>query len=143
MSLLLQGMQSAGAMAGQAELYRHHPMIMVVATVGISCVVVILVSLVRWLMSAGAWKYHPRGAVGFLIDEMARWGAILVPYLVLALIFRFYVYDLHPELNTPNVWAIFVACALVFRIVLRRLPIIKAMARHIDAAKAAQRAARG
>ena len=143
MILMYQAMQAANdPMAGQAMMYRQHPITMIVVSVIGASIVVTLLSIVRWLMSRGAWPYHPRGASGFLVDEIFRWFAILLPYLALAIIFRFYVYDLHPELNTPNTWAIFVGCALVFRIVLRRLPIIKAMARHIDAAKAQARAAK-
>ncbi len=144
MILLFQAAMQAthDPMAGQAEMYRSHPITMIVVSVIGASIVVTLLSILRWLMSRSAWPYHPRGAGGFLVDEIVRWFAVLLPYLALAIIFRFYVYDLHPELNNPNTWAIFIACAVLFRIVLRRLPIIKAMARHIDAAKAQAREAR-
>ncbi len=106
-------------------------------------VIVTIIVLIRWLMSMKAWPYHPRGAVGFLVDEAARLGAIFIPWLFLGSFFKYYIYDLHPELNTAQTWGMFAVAAIVIRMVLRRLPFIKAMARHIDAARAAEHAARG
>ncbi len=121
--------------AQQAAWQHAHPLMMVLySTIG-TLVVVALIVLVRWLMSASAWRYHPGGMGGFLKDEAARWGAILVPYLALSIAFKFFIYDLHPELsNKPEVWIPFIIAAIAFRFALRRLPFIKAMGRHIDAA---------
>jgi hypothetical protein len=119
------------------------PLQMVIySTVG-TIVIIGLIVLVRWLMSSAAWRYHPGGAGGFLKDELVRWGAILVPYLTLSIGFKFFIYDLHPELaNKPEVWIPFIIAAIAFRFMLRRLPFIKAMGRHIDAARAEARAAK-
>ncbi len=128
--------QQAASLAWQ----HSHPLLMILfSTIG-SLVVISIIVIVRWLMSKDAWPYHPRGAAGFLADEVVRWGAILIPYLALGIGFKFYVYDLHPELNTPQTWGIFAVCAIAFRFLLRNLPFVKNMARHIDAAKAKARA---
>ena len=116
-----------------------HPALMILFSTLGTLVVVTLIVMIRWLMSKSAWQYHPGGAVGFLGDEFVRWGAILIPYLALGITFKFYIYELHPELNTPQTWMIFAVCAIAFRVLLRRLPFIKNMARHIDAAKAKAR----
>ena len=129
--------------AAASLAWQHsHPLLMVLfSTIG-TLVVISIIVLVRWLMSSKAWRYHPGGAGGFLKDEAVRWGAILVPYLVLATGFKIFVYDLHPEYNRPEVWGVFIAAAIAFRLLLRRLPVIKAMGRHIDAAREQEKAAR-
>jgi len=130
--------QSAASLAWQ----HAHPLYIIAISTVISLVIISVVVVVRWLLSKGAWPYHPRGAGGFLADEFVRWGAILVPYLLLGIIFKYYVYQMHPELSTPQTWLIFGVCAIAFRQILRRLPFVKAMARHIDAAKAQYRQAK-
>lgn len=127
--------------ASLAWQHAHPGLMILFSTIG-TLVVVSIVVLIRWLISKPAWKYHPGGAGGFLKDELVRWGAILVPYLALGITFKFFIYEMHPELNTPQTWGIFAICAIAFRLVLRRLPFIKAMARHIDAANAKAREAR-
>ncbi len=132
-----------GSRAAEQLAWQHdHPLLVILFSTIITLVIITIVVLIRWLVSKSAWPYHPRGAMGFLGDEFVRWGAILVPYLALGITFKYYVYGLHPELNTPTTWGIFAVCAIAFRFLLRRLPFIKAMARHIDAAKAQARAAR-
>lgn len=129
--------------AQQAAWQHAHPLTMVLySTIG-TIVVISLIITIRWLMSAAAWRYHPGGAGGFLKDEAVRWGAILVPYLALSIGFKFFIYDLHPELsNKPEVWVPFIIAAIAFRFALRQLPFIKAMGRHIDAARDQARAAK-
>lgn len=130
--------QQAASMAWQHD----HPLMMVAISTLISVFIIALIVLIRWLMSASAWKYHPNGAGGFLADECVRWTAILIPYLTLSIGFKIFVYDLHPEYNKPEVWMGFAVAAIAFRLLLRRLPFVKAMARHIDAAKAQAKAAK-
>jgi hypothetical protein len=130
--------QQAASMAWQ----HNHPLMMVAISTLISVFIIALIVLIRWLMSASAWKYHPNGAGGFLADECVRWTAILIPYLALSIGFKIFVYDLHPEYNKPEVWMGFAVAAIAFRLLLRRLPFVKAMARHIDAAKAQAKAAK-
>jgi heme/copper-type cytochrome/quinol oxidase subunit 2 len=130
--------QQAASLAWQ----HAHPVLMVLISTVITLIVVTLIVMIRWLISQSAWRYHPGGAGGFLKDEFVRWGAILVPYLALSIGFKFFVYDLHPEFNKPEVWMGFAVVAITFRLVLRRLPFVKAMGRHIDAAKAEAKAVR-
>ena len=129
--------QQAASIAWQ----HSHPMMMIlISTIG-TLVVISLIVLIRWLVSASAGRYHPGRAGGFLKDEIVRWGAILIPYLALSIGFKFFIYDLHPELaNKPEVWIPFIIAAIAFRFMLRRLPFVKAMGRHIDAARAEARA---
>ena len=130
--------QQAASLAWQ----HSHPLLMVLfSTIG-TLVVISLIVLVRWLVSRKAWRYHPGGGGGFLKDEAVRWAAILVPYLALSIGFKLFVYDLHPEYNRPEVWGVFIALAITFRLLLRRLPFIKAMGRHIDAAREQEKARR-
>ncbi len=137
-------MQDHAMTAQQASLaWQHaHPVTMVAISTGCALLVISLIITLRWLTSASAWKYHPGGAGGFFKDELVRWAAIIAPWLVLSITFRFYIYGLHPELNTPMVWVGFIACAIAFRFILRSLPPIKAMGRHIDAARAEAKAAK-
>jgi len=130
--------QQAASLAWQ----HAHPLLMVLfSTIG-TLVVITFIVLIRWLVSRAAWRYHPGGAGGFLKDEFVRWGAILIPYLALSIGFKVFVYDLHPEYNKPEVWMGFAVAAIAFRLILRRLPFVKAMARHIDAARAQAKATR-
>mgnify|MGYP000353106960 CR=1 FL=1 len=137
-SHLTPAQQQAASLAWQ----HAHPLMMVLYSTLGSLVIITLIVFIRWLVSQSAWKYHPGGPAGFLKDEFVRWGAILIPYIALSVAFKIYVYDLHPELNKPEVWMGFAVCAIAFRLVLRRLPFVKAMARHIDAAKAEAKAAK-
>ncbi len=129
--------------AQQAAWQHAHPLQMVIySTIGTIVIISIFV-LIRWLASSSAWRYHPGGAGGFLLDEVVRWAAILVPYLTLMGVFKFFVYDLHPDwMNKPEVLVPFIAGAILFRFALRRVPFIKAMGRHIDAARAQAKAAK-
>jgi hypothetical protein len=128
---------------GAALAWQHdHPLYILAISTAFSLVIISLIVLLRWLFSRSAWPYHPGGASGFLKDEFVRLGAIFLPWLVLGLIFKFYVYELHPELNTPRTWSAFGISALVIRLVLRRMPFIKAMGRHLDAARQKAREAR-
>jgi len=136
-------MTPAQSQAASIAWQHSHPLMMVLFSTIATIVIISLIVLVRWLMSASAWRYHPGGAGGFLKDEVVRWAAILVPYLALSIGFKFFIYDLHPELsNKPEIWIPFIIAAIAFRFALRRLPFIKAMGRHIDAARAEARAAK-
>jgi len=136
-------MTPAQSQAASIAWQHSHPLMMVLFSTIATIVIISLIVLVRWLMSASAWRYHPGGAGGFLKDEVVRWAAILVPYLALSIGFKFFIYDLHPELsNKLEIWIPFIIAAIAFRFALRRLPFIKAMGRHIDAARAEARAAK-
>lgn len=130
--------QDAATLAWQ----HTHPLMMVLYSTLGSLVVIGLIVLLRWLFSRDAWAYHPGGAGGFLKDELVRWSAILAPWLVLSIAFKIVIYDLHPEYNRPEVLMGFIVFAIAFRLILRRLPFVRAMGRHIDDARAQARAAR-
>ncbi|MES1157164.1 MAG: hypothetical protein ABUL73_05225 [Alphaproteobacteria bacterium] len=119
-----------------------HPLYLLAISTVFSLIIVGAIVLLRWAFSKSAWQYHPQGAGGFLKDEFLRIFAIFGPFLVVGLIFKFYVYELHPELNTPSTWGAFGLTALALRVVLRRLPIIKAVGKHLDAARLKAREAR-
>lgn len=128
--------------AATLQWQHQHPLYILAISTGVSLVIVSIIVLLRWLFSMSAWKYHPGGAGGFLLDEFLRLGVIFGPWLILGLIFKFYVYELHPELNNPSTWGMFGAVAIVIRLFARRLPIVKAVGRHIDAARLKAREAR-
>ena len=139
---LTAAQQHVASQAASLAWQHSHPLMMVLfSTIG-TLVVISLIVLVRWLISSRAWRYHPGGAAGFLKDECVRWAAIIVPFLVVSISFKIFVYDLHPEYNRPEVWIAFGVIAISFRLLLRRMPFIKAMGRHIDAARAAARQAK-
>lgn len=119
-----------------------HVLIILAISTAISLLIVGAIVLLRWLFSMSAWKYHPAGALGFLVDEFLRLGVIYLPWLIIGLLFKFYIYELHPELNTPNTWGTFVVAAILIRMVARRLPFVKAVGRHLDAARQKAREAR-
>ncbi|MBW8733205.1 MAG: hypothetical protein JF571_02655 [Asticcacaulis sp.] len=135
-------MSEAQRHAAAVAFQHQHPLFIIGISTGISIVIVSIIVLVRWLMSMSAWPYHPRGAAGFLIDEAVRLGVIFVPWVFLGVFFKYYIYELHPELNTGTTWGAFAICAIAIRMLLRRLPAVKAMARHIDAARAQAKAAK-
>jgi len=119
-----------------------HPLYILAISTIISLLIVSVIVLLRWLFSRGAWPYHPQGSGGFLKDEFLRIFAVFGPFLVVGLIFKFYVYELHPELNTPSTWGIFGVSAIVLRAVARRLPIVRAVGKHLDVARQREREAR-
>ncbi len=129
--------QQAASLAWQ----HSHPLMMVLFSSIGTLVVITLIVLVRWLIANKAWRFHPGGAGGFLKDEFVRWGAVIIPFLAVSIAFKIFVYDLHPEYNRPEVWIGFAVVAIGFRLLVRRLPFVKAMGRHIDAARAAARTA--
>ncbi len=137
-SAVTQAQQHAAAVAFQHQ----HPLFIIAVSTGISILVVSVVVVIRWLTSMSAWPFHPRGAFGFLIDEAVRLGVIFVPWVFLGVFFKYYIYEIHPELNNGTTWGAFAICAIAIRMLLRRLPAVRAMARHIDAARAQARAAK-
>ncbi len=107
-----------------------------------SLLIISIIACVRWLMAKGAWMYHPRGASGYLVDEILRYSLFFMPFVIIGVGIRVYFFVLHPEMkNTPTMYACFMLI-LVARLVVRRLPIAKSVARHIDAAQAQYRAAK-
>jgi magnesium-transporting ATPase (P-type) len=102
----------------------------------ISLIVVSLIVLIRWGMSFEAWEYHPTGAQGFLKDEAVRLSVVFLPFVVIGIAVRYYFYILHPELSHSPYMYGGLLLIIVLRIILRRMPFVKAVAQHIDAARA-------
>lgn len=97
--------------------------------------VVAAVILGRWYFSRQAWPFHPGGSAGFLKDEFLRLGAIFIPYVVVMLVYRFYVYDLHPELiQSPYTWLILLS-VIVFRRASGFIPFVRSAGKRLDAAR--------
>jgi magnesium-transporting ATPase (P-type) len=105
----------------------------------ISLIVVSLIVLIRWGMSYDAWEYHPTGAQGFLKDEAVRISVVFLPFVVIGIAVRYYFYILHPELSHSPLMYASLLMIFVVRLILRRMPFVKAVAQHIDAARAKAR----
>ncbi|WP_443747616.1 hypothetical protein [Asticcacaulis solisilvae] len=133
---------SAAQQAAAAAWKRAHPLTLLAISTVISLLIISLFVAVRWLVSMSAWKYHPGKAMGFLKDEFARWGVAIGPILLIGMFLKAYIYLYRQDLDTPNTWMIYGVCMIAIRIVVRRMPYVKAVARHIDAAKAEARAAK-
>jgi hypothetical protein len=123
------------------ETFRvHHPALMAIIPFFIACFAVAFIILWRWLSNRNAWRHHPGGANGFLHDEFLRLGAIFIPYAIVMLGVRYYVYDVHPELLKSPLFYVGLLSVFVFRRLSRFIPFVRAAARRVDAARAAQRA---
>jgi predicted metal-dependent hydrolase len=126
----------------QIEMYHAHPLLwaavpLVAAIFNNSVFVVIL-----WLLRKDAWLYHPSGAAGMLRDEAIRYGSIWLPFAVLLVAVRYYVYAFHPEYTqSPGLYVLYLS-VFVFRRLARLLPHVKEIGARIDAARAAARAAK-
>ena len=89
----------------------------------------------RWYFSRKAWPFHPGGSAGFLKDEFLRLGAIFIPYVIVMLIYRFYVYDMHPELiHSPYTWLILLS-VILFRRASVFIPFVREAGKRLDAAR--------
>ncbi len=128
--------------AAAAAWKRAHPLTLLAISTVISLAIISLIVVIRWLVSKPAWRYHPGKAAGFLKDEFARWGVAIGPILLVGLFLKAYIYMYRQDLDVPNTWMIYGMCMIVIRMVIRRMPYVKAVARHIDAAKAQARAAK-
>lgn len=132
----------AAQQAATVAWKRAHPLTLLAISTAISLAIISLIVMIRWLVSQSAWKYHPGKAGGFLKDEFARWGVAIGPILLIGLFLKAYIYMYRPDLDVPNTWMIYGICMIALRMIVRRLSYVKAVARHIDAAKAQARAAK-
>lgn len=128
--------------ADQATWRHHHPLYILAISTAITAVIISLVVLIRWWLSRAAWQYHPGGAKGFLKDEFARWGVAIGPIILVGLFLKYYIYAYRPDLDNTTTWMIYGLSMVTIRMVVRRLPYVKAVARHIDAARDKARAAK-
>lgn len=111
---------------------------MVLASTLIYALVALIIAaliLGRWYFSRNAWPFHPGGSAGFLKDEFLRLGAIFIPYVIVMLIYRFYVYDMHPELiHSPYTWLILLS-VILFRRASVFIPFVRDAGKRLDAAR--------
>ena len=137
---MMQG--SAGNMA-QQEVFAHaHPMIMAAIPLAFALVIISIIVLVRWLMSKSAWPFHPRGAGGFLRDEIIRYASIWLPFSIAMVGVRYWIYRYHPEyMESPYLYALYLSI-FVFRRLAGFLPHVREIGARIDGARRAAREAK-
>lgn len=132
---------NAAQQAQQAALFHAHPAMWSIFPLLFVVVVISVVILVRWLMSKSAWPYHPGGSSGFLRDEVIRYASIWLPFAIVMVAVRYYIYRFHPELtSSPYIYALYLS-VFVFRRLARFLPHVKEIGARIDGARAKARAA--
>lgn len=121
--------------AAQEAFMHAHPFAMSVLPLLVVLVIISLIVLIRWLTSKSAWPYHPGGARGFLRDEIIRYGSIWLPFGVLMVAVRYYIYQYHPDyMNSPYLYVLYLS-VFVFRRLARFLPHIKEIGARIDGAR--------
>ena len=124
------------------DLLRQYPLAMVIVPFVVATIIVTSIILWRWLSNRDAWPYHGGGSSGFLHDEFLRLGAIFIPYAILMIGARYYVYDLHPELlKSPYIYLL-LPTVFVFRRLARFIPFVREAGKRVDAARAKERAAK-
>ncbi|HVZ29633.1 MAG TPA: hypothetical protein VG839_04525 [Asticcacaulis sp.] len=137
-----QGDPFAKAMAAQVAHEHAQPLFYSVYPLAIALGIISLWVLGAWLFRRKAWPYHPGGGAGFLRDEVIRYGSIWLPFSVIMVGVRYYVYRFHPELASSPYFYVFYLSIIFFRRLARQLPHVKEIGARIDAARAAARAAK-
>jgi hypothetical protein len=121
---------------------QHHMVLFSSLLYGFVTVVIALIILGRWYFSRSAWPFHPGGSSGFLKDEFLRLGAIFIPYVIVMLGYRYYVYDVNPALIKSPIAIVVLLSVVVFRRMSRYIPFVRKAGARIDAARAEARAAK-
>jgi hypothetical protein len=129
-------------MAQQVAQEHAHPLWSATFPLLIALGVVSVIVLLRWLFSQGAWKYHPGGSAGFLKDEIIRYASIWLPFSIIMVGVRYYIYRFHPEIAASPSFYVFYLSIILFRRLARLLPHVKQIGARIDAARAAAREAK-
>ncbi len=126
----------------QIEMYHAHPLFWAAVPLVVAIVVISLFVVIIWLTRKSAWPYHPGGAKGMLRDEAVRYGSIWLPFALVLVVVRYYVYAFHPEYTlSPYLYVLYLS-VFVFRRFARLLPHVKEIGARVDAARAAARAAK-
>ena len=132
---------NAAQQTQQAAMFHAHPAMWAAFPLALVVVIISIVILVRWQMSKKAWPYHPGGAGGFLKDEVVRYGSIWLPFAIVMVGVRYYIYRFHPEfIQSPYLYAMY-ASIFVFRRLAGFLPHVREIGARIDKARADARAA--
>ena len=135
-------MQQPMVQDGQIEMYHAHPFLWAATPLVVAILIISVFVVVVWLFRKPAWPYHPGGAMGMLRDEAIRYASIWLPFAVLLVGVRYYVYAFHPEyVTSPYLYVLYLS-VFVFRRMARLLPHVKEIGARIDAARAAARAAK-
>ena len=114
-------MQANVAQDSQVAWQHAHPLLMVTFSTLGTLIVLTCILLVRWLVLRKAWRHHPRGAFGFLKDDLVRWGLALLPLIILFVLIKTIIFVYYPEYNRPQTWFLFGAIAIAYRLVVARL----------------------
>ena len=126
----------------QIAMMHAHPAFWAAMPLAVAILVISLFVVIIWLTRKSAWPYHPGGAMGMLRDEAIRYGSIWLPFAVVLVAVRYYVYAFHPEYTTSPYLYVLYLSVFVFRRFARLLPHVKEIGARVDAARAAARAAR-
>ena len=126
----------------QVAMMHAHPAFWAAMPLVAAIVVISLFVVIIWLTRKSAWPYHPGGAMGMLRDEAIRYGSIWLPFAIVLVAVRYYVYAFHPEYTeSPYLYVLYLS-VFVFRRFARLLPHVKEIGARVDAARAAARAAK-
>ncbi len=128
-------------MSAQLAMMHAHPIFWSVVPLAVVILVISIAILVVWLLRQKAWKYHPGGAGGMLKDEIVRYGSVWLPFAVLMVVVRYWIYKFHPEYETSPLLYVLYLSVFVFRRLARYLPHVKEIGARIDKARADARAA--
>ncbi len=139
---LFQNDPFAAAMAAQVAREHAQPLWSATFPLLIAIAVISIFVLVRWSMSKDAWPYHPGGARGFLMDEIKRYASIWLPFAVVMVCVRYYIYKYHPEIAASPYFYVGYLSIIIFRRLARLLPHVQEIGRRIDKARADARAAK-
>lgn len=121
-------------------LRMQHPFLMALIPFVTATLIISAFIVGRWLANKKAWPFHPGGSKGFLHDEFLRLGAIFIPYAVILLGARFYIYDFHPEIMRSPYFYLALLSVFIFRRLTRYIPFVREAAKRIDTARAAAKA---
>ncbi len=130
------------AMADQVAKEHANPLFYATFPLAIALGVISLFVLVVWLLRHNAWKYHPGGGLGMLKDEIIRYASIWLPFSILMVGVRYYIYRFHPEIAASPYFYGFYLSIILFRRLARLLPHVKEIGARIDASVAKARAAK-
>ena len=140
--ILQQPHSFAEAMAAQVAQEHARPLWYATYPLLIAIVIISIFVLVRWSMSKDAWPYHPGGARGFLMDEIKRYASIWLPFAIVMVGVRYYVYKYHPEIAASPYFIAGFLSIIIFRRLARLLPHVQEIGRRIDKARADARDAK-
>jgi len=128
------------ALNSQIVWQNAHPLLMVTFSTLGTLAVLTCILLVRWLVLRKAWRHHPRGAFGFLKDDLIRWGVALLPLIILFVLIKTIIFVYHPELNRPPTWFLFGAIAIAYRFVVARFGLFRSLGASVEHAISASKA---